>query len=179
MAAADMESEMKRIAIVAALAVSSITLAAQSQSWDAKFLRWRLANPDSTYVLHVGPDALTVSTRDHGPLGIPFAVLCKVFPRPGATLPLKGGRYVTAACRAHRAPVCVYGGWNAHVRVRGGAYWEPGRFEDVGGRIHETFGIDLRIGQFHLWGPRRGRLSLTSDVATRYRNAGISIGFWH
>ena len=27
--------------------------------------------------------------------------------------------YVTAACRAHRAPVCVYGGWNAHVKVRG------------------------------------------------------------
>jgi hypothetical protein len=65
------------------------------------------------------------------------------------------------------------------IRVRAGAYWEPGRFEDVGGRLHETFGIDLRVGQFRLWGPRRGRLSLTSDVATRYRNAGISIGFWH
>jgi len=89
------------------------------QSWDAAFLRWRLANPDSTYVLHVGSDALAVSTRDHGPLGVPFAVLAKVFPRPGATLPLKGGRYVTAACRAHRATVCVYGGWNAYVRVRG------------------------------------------------------------
>jgi hypothetical protein len=65
------------------------------------------------------------------------------------------------------------------LRVRAGAYWEPGRFEDVGGRLHETFGIDLRVGEFHLWGPRRGRLSLTSDVATRYRNAGISVGFWH
>jgi hypothetical protein len=60
-----------------------------------------------------------VSTRDHGPLGIPFAVLCKVWPRPGSVLPVKGARYVTAACRAQRAPVCVYGGWNAHVRVRG------------------------------------------------------------
>ena len=89
------------------------------QSWDAEFLRWRLANPDNAYVLHVGPDAIAVSARDHGPLGIPFAVLCKVFPRRGATLPLDSGRYVTAACRAHRAPVCVYGGWNAHVRVRG------------------------------------------------------------
>ena len=65
------------------------------------------------------------------------------------------------------------------LRVRGGAYWEPGRFEGVGGRLHETFGVDLRILQFHLWGPRRGRISLTSDVASRYRNAGISIGFWH
>jgi len=50
---------------------------------------------------------------------VPFAVLCKILPRPGATLPVKAGRYVTAACRAHRAPVCVYGGWNAHARVRG------------------------------------------------------------
>ena len=89
------------------------------QSWDPDFFRWRLQNPDNTYTLHVGRDAVAVSARDHGPLGIPAAVLCKVFPRPGATLPVHAGRYVAAACRAQRAPVCVYGGWNAHVRVRG------------------------------------------------------------
>jgi len=89
------------------------------QSWTSDFLRWRLANPDNTYTLHVGPDAIAVSARDHGPLGVPAAVLCKIFPRPGARLPVRAGRYVTAACRAQRAPVCVYGGWNAHVRVRG------------------------------------------------------------
>jgi hypothetical protein len=89
------------------------------QSWSADFLRWRLANPDSSYVLHVGPDALAVSTRDHGPLGAPAAVLCKIFPRPGARLPVRGRRYVAAACRAQRAPVCIYVGWNAHARVRG------------------------------------------------------------
>jgi hypothetical protein len=65
------------------------------------------------------------------------------------------------------------------LRVRGGAYWEPGRFDGVGGRLHETFGADLRVFQFHLWGPRRGRISVTSDVATRYRNVGLAIGFWH
>jgi hypothetical protein len=65
------------------------------------------------------------------------------------------------------------------LRVRAGTYWEPGRFDDVGGRRHTTFGADLRVLQFHLWGPRRGRLSLTSDVATRYRNVALSIGFWH
>jgi hypothetical protein len=64
------------------------------------------------------------------------------------------------------------------LRVRAGAYWEPGRFDDVGGRRHTTFGADLRVLQFHLWGPRRGRISITSDVATRYRNVGLSIGFW-
>jgi Acetyltransferase (GNAT) domain len=90
-----------------------------TQSWTADFLRWRLANPDAAYVLHVGPDAIAVSTRDRGPLGVPAAVLCKIFPRPGARLPVRTGRYVAAACRAHRAPVCIYAGWNAHARVRG------------------------------------------------------------
>jgi hypothetical protein len=89
------------------------------QSWDADFLRWRLRNPDNTYTLHVGRDAIAVSARDRGPLGIRVAVLCKVFPRSGASLPVHTGRYVAAACRAQRAPVCVYGGWNAHARVRG------------------------------------------------------------
>ena len=89
------------------------------QSWTPDFLRWRLANPDASYTLHVGPDALAVSTRDHGPLGVPAAVLCKIFPLPGAQLPVKAGRYVAAACRAHRAPACIYAGWNAHARVRG------------------------------------------------------------
>jgi hypothetical protein len=89
------------------------------QSWTSDWLRWRLARPESSYVLHVGPDALVVSTRDKAPLGIPAAVILKILPRPGAQLPVPGGRYVTAACRAHRAPACVYAGWNAHARVRG------------------------------------------------------------
>jgi len=89
------------------------------QSWSAERLRWRLARPDAGYVLHVGADALVVSTRDHGPLRIPAAVVVKILPRPGAHLPIRTARYVAAACRAHRAPVCVYAGWNAHARVRG------------------------------------------------------------
>jgi hypothetical protein len=66
------------------------------------------------------------------------------------------------------------------LRVRGGSYWEPGRFVGVSGRMHVTFGIELRILQFWLWSkPRRGRISLTSDLAERYRNGSLSIGFWH
>jgi hypothetical protein len=64
------------------------------------------------------------------------------------------------------------------LRVRAGAYWEPGRFDDIDGRAHTTFGADLRVLQFHLWGLRRGRISFTGDVATRYRNVGLSLGFW-
>lgn len=65
------------------------------------------------------------------------------------------------------------------LRVRAGSYWEPARFEDTTGRLHGTFGIDVRVLAFHLWGPRRGRLSLTGDMASRYRNVGVSIGLWH
>lgn len=65
------------------------------------------------------------------------------------------------------------------LRVRGGSYWEPGRFDGVGGRLHGTFGIEVRVFQFHLWGLRRGRITLTGDGASKYQNAGLSIGFWH
>jgi len=65
------------------------------------------------------------------------------------------------------------------LRVRAGSYWEPARFDGVRGRIHGTVGADLRVLEFYLFGLRRGRLSATADVAARYRNLALSIGFWH
>ncbi|HEX5063152.1 MAG TPA: hypothetical protein VFV99_27440, partial [Kofleriaceae bacterium] len=66
------------------------------------------------------------------------------------------------------------------LRLRSGSYWEPGRFVGVGGRLHVTFGIEVRVFQFWFWGTyRRGRISLTADAAERYRNGGLSVGFWH
>jgi hypothetical protein len=65
------------------------------------------------------------------------------------------------------------------LRVRAGSYWEPGRFDDVGGRVHGTFGFDLRVFEFDLFGRRRGRITVTADVAARYRNLALAIGFWH
>jgi hypothetical protein len=66
------------------------------------------------------------------------------------------------------------------LRLRTGSYWEPGRFVGVGGRLHGTFGIEVRVFQFWFWGTlRRGRISLTTDFAERYRNGGLSVGFWH
>jgi hypothetical protein len=65
------------------------------------------------------------------------------------------------------------------LRLRGGSYWEPGRFEGVSGRLHGTFGIEVRVLEANIWGRRRGRITLTGDVAERYRNVGVSIGFWH
>lgn len=65
------------------------------------------------------------------------------------------------------------------LRVRGGTYWEPGRFDGVSGRIHGTFGIEARALEFQAWGRRRGRITLTGDLAENYSNLGVSIGFWH
>ena len=65
------------------------------------------------------------------------------------------------------------------LRLRGGSYWEPGRYAEVSGRLHGTFGLELRALEFDLWGPRRGQLTLTGDVAARYRNVGLAVGFWH
>ena len=65
------------------------------------------------------------------------------------------------------------------LRLRAGSYWEPGRFDGVAGRLHGTFGIEGRVFEFWLFGKRRGRITLTGDLARRYNNLGISIGFWH
>ncbi len=66
------------------------------------------------------------------------------------------------------------------LRLRAGSYWEPGRFVGVPGRLHGTLGVEVRVFQFHLLGkPRRGRITITSDVANRYANGGLSVGFWH
>ena len=64
-------------------------------------------------------------------------------------------------------------------RLRGGSYWEPSRFDGVDGRIHGTFGLELRVFEVDVWGLRRGRITLTGDLARDYSNLGISIGLWH
>jgi hypothetical protein len=65
------------------------------------------------------------------------------------------------------------------LRLRAGSYWEPARFDAVSGRLHGTFGVDLRVLSFELWGPRRGLISFLADFASRYRNVGLGVGLWH
>jgi GNAT superfamily N-acetyltransferase len=96
-----------------------VPVADWAQSWTSDFLRWRLSRPDGGYVLHVAPDALAVSVLAHARFRLRCAVLLKVFPRPGARLPLSTNSVVAAACAYHRAALCVYAGFNAHARVRG------------------------------------------------------------
>jgi len=66
------------------------------------------------------------------------------------------------------------------LRIRGGAYWEPPRFDNVEGRLHVTVGLDVRFWSFSFWGSNyRLRLSLAGDGARRYGNTLLSLGFWH
>jgi hypothetical protein len=66
------------------------------------------------------------------------------------------------------------------LRLRGGTYYEPSRFEDVSGRIHGTLGLEVSLFQFKIWKwTYRVRISTTGDVAVRYFNVGLSVGFWH
>jgi hypothetical protein len=87
----------------------------------------------------------------------------------------RSGRHVAVSVRGG----AEYEWLPGRLRVRAGGYWEPSRFEGVGGRVHATFGADLRVFELQLFGLRRGRISGTADLAARYRNLAVSVGFWH
>lgn len=72
-----------------------------------------------------------------------------------------------------------YEPWAGRLRLRAGGYYEPARFASTVGRAHVTFGGELALFQFQLWGPRRLQLHFVGDYARAYANAGVSIGFWH
>jgi len=68
----------------------------------------------------------------------------------------------------------------ARLRLRAGSYWEPSRFDGVGGRLHGTFGAEVSLFELRAWSWRfRTKIALTADVAPRYGNAGVSVGLWH
>jgi hypothetical protein len=68
------------------------------------------------------------------------------------------------------------------MRLRAGVYLEPSRFDDGTARQHFTFGGDLRIFSWDLFGivPMTTlKLAAFLDVAPRYQNFGFAIGTWH
>jgi hypothetical protein len=70
----------------------------------------------------------------------------------------------------------VIRGW---LRVRAGTYDEASRFADTSARLHGTVGAEVRLFAFHLGGERRVALSVAADFADRYKNGGLSVGFWN
>jgi hypothetical protein len=84
-----------------------------------EYLRWRLLPPNvEPFHVHVGSDLVAVSVRSHFG-SIPAAVVVKLMPRRPVRSPLDAQRMVGAICRYHGAPMAVYAGFNARVRVRG------------------------------------------------------------
>ncbi len=68
------------------------------------------------------------------------------------------------------------------VRGRTGVYFEPSRFSDGTHRQHFTFGGDLRLFSWDIFGiipNTTWRLSGFFDIAPRYQNLGLAIGPWH
>jgi hypothetical protein len=71
----------------------------------------------------------------------------------------------------------VIRGW---LRLRAGFYDESSRFADTAARPHGTGGAEVRLFAFHFGGhERRVSLSFAADFAARYKNGGLSIGFWN
>lgn len=85
------------------------------------------------------------------------------------------------ASRGEHVSVGVHVGLESEVVdnrlvLRGGTYFEPARYADVRGRIHGTFGFDLRL--IRLFGTDFKVIAFV-DGARRFVNWGISVGVWH
>ncbi|HWO14915.1 MAG TPA: hypothetical protein VNN80_35675 [Polyangiaceae bacterium] len=69
------------------------------------------------------------------------------------------------------------------LKLRGGSYIEPTRFETSTARVHGTFGMDIRLvnwNVFGLWPDNYvWRVGLGGDVSRRYFSWGITIGGWY
>lgn len=87
------------------------------RAWTPQTLAWRLRAPQARYVVHTAPGLVAVSTAEKRH-GISAAVLLALFSdhdlAAGET-----GAVVTAACRAHRAPVALHAGLNRRAALRG------------------------------------------------------------
>ncbi len=64
--------------------------------------------------------------------------------------------------------------WEDLMQARAGAYFEPSRFDATPGRLHLTGGLDYHFTLYWEW-----KIGLTFDLARRYSNVGLGLGFWH
>jgi hypothetical protein len=72
--------------------------------------------------------------------------------------------------------------WGGRLKLRAGTYLEPSRYTGGEYRIHGTGGFDLRLFTWDLFGLFDDfdlRVGAAIDVAARYLDWGISVGFWH
>jgi hypothetical protein len=69
------------------------------------------------------------------------------------------------------------------LKVRGGSYLEPTRFEDSKLRMHATFGLDLKLAVWNVFGlwpdDYMWRLGLGGDLSRDYFTWGVTIAGWY
>jgi len=82
----------------------------------------------------------------------------------------RSGRRVSLALRAG----AEWEAWPRWMVLRAGGYLEPTRVHDSL-RPHGTFGFDVRVPAW-ITSLRAG---LAADLAPRFRNVGLSLGFWY
>ncbi len=88
------------------------------------------------------------------------------------------GRYVTVTPRigVEAEPIVDW------MRIRGGSYVEPSRFDFGTARQHFTTGADVKLFKFDVFGifdDTTWRASVAVDIAPRYSNWGLGLGVWH
>ena len=69
------------------------------------------------------------------------------------------------------------------LKFRGGSYIEPTRFDSSTARIHGTFGLDLRLAIWNVFGlwpdDYVWRLGLGADISRRYSTWGLTVAGWY
>lgn len=73
--------------------------------------------------------------------------------------------------------------WPRRMKGRLGTYVEPSRFQATAARFHVTFGIDINILRWNVFGlwpdDYRWQISASFDVAAEYSAVSLGIGGWY
>jgi hypothetical protein len=73
--------------------------------------------------------------------------------------------------------------WEERLKLRGGAYLEPTRFETSHPRLHGTLGADVRLFRWNVFGlwpdDFMWQLGGSIDLAERYLTWGVSLSGWY
>lgn len=75
------------------------------------------------------------------------------------------------------------GGFLSFLRVRGGMYLEPTRFDGSQERLHGTLGVDIKLLRWNVFGAwpddYMWRLGLGADAARQYSTWGLTLAGWY
>lgn len=75
------------------------------------------------------------------------------------------------------------GGFLSFLRVRGGVYLEPTRFDGSQERLHGTLGVDIKLLRWNVFGAwpddYMWRLGLGADAARQYSTWGVTLAGWY